>query len=442
MSRRMPRIFVAVVTLTLLWPGAGLRTTSASGMLLDEASLRNGDYGAGAVINTFPPNHGGSPGVPGVVSDDSGTTFISTETTGLSNGLVNWVIPAADRTSFRTAGTVSFCASVDPVALINGSIFGDNPGFNTFRNGQSTFGVFASRVANAPGLDDDQWRVSWQSWHNNFWVTHEPSPPLEMNRSYRIGLAWGLSNTRFEIWVDGVLVAADNNAANFGRVLPWGFSGSATNFGIGGNHERGVGAYGSAPGVTFSDIRIWKGYQPAGDTVDGCGATPHNQPPVAVDDEATLGEGETAVIDVLANDVDPDGDDIAIVGVTQGEFGTVVNNDGNTVSYSANVLGHLIDRTEALPLNRGLINSLRAKAQAAQASFARGNRGAGFNQLGALANQLKALVRSGRLHPDLADPLIALVQLIEGGSVTDTFTYTISDGELEGSATVFVSVRF
>jgi len=242
--------------------------------------------------------------------------------------------------------------------------------------------------------------------------------------------------------VDGVLVAADNNAANFGRVLPWGFSGSATNFGIGGNHERGVGAYGSAPGVTFSDIRTWKGYQPTGDTVDGCGATPDNQPPVAVNDETTLGDGETAVVDVLANDFDPDGDDISIVGATHGELGTVVNNDGETVSYSANVLGHLIERIEALPLNRGLINSLRAKAQAAQASFARENRGAGFNQLSALINELEALVRSSRLDWDDAGWIIAVVQEIEGGSVNDTFTYTISDGGLQDSATVFVSVRF
>jgi len=59
--------------------------------LLFSATLVNGVYGGGAVINTFPPFHGGSPGVPGVSTGPSGTTFLSTEVGGGSNALINWV---------------------------------------------------------------------------------------------------------------------------------------------------------------------------------------------------------------------------------------------------------------------------------------------------------------------------------------------------------------
>jgi hypothetical protein len=173
-------------------------------------------------------------------------------------------------------------------------------------------------------------------------------------------------------------------------------------------------------------------------------AAPENQPPVAVDDAATVGEGQTVVIDVLANDFDPDGDPLAIVSATQGELGTVqIAPDGQSLTYTAGVLGTLIDRVDALPLNAGLINSLRVKVQAAQASFARGNAQTGANQLRALINQLEALVRSGQLDPDLAGVIIAIAQLIELGSVTDMFQYTIADpGGLTASATVVVTITF
>ena len=47
-------------------------------------------------------------------------------------------------------------------------------------------------------------------------------------------------------------------------------------------------------------------------------------------------------------------------------------------------------------LNRGEVQSLSAKVNAAEASFGRGNTTAAMNQLNALLNQLQALVNSGR----------------------------------------------
>ncbi|MFO7537130.1 MAG: PKD domain-containing protein, partial [Chloroflexota bacterium] len=59
-----------------------------------------------------------------------------------------------------------------------------------------------------------------------------------------------------------------------------------------------------------------------------------NNPPVAVDDEATAVQETPLVIDVLANDFDPDGDELTIVAVTQPANGMVVINNGETITYT------------------------------------------------------------------------------------------------------------
>ncbi len=61
-----------------------------------------------------------------------------------------------------------------------------------------------------------------------------------------------------------------------------------------------------------------------------------NRAPLAEDDNASTVEGETVTIQVLNNDSDPDGDDIAISSLEQAANGTVeLNNDG-TISYTPN----------------------------------------------------------------------------------------------------------
>jgi CshA-type fibril repeat protein/VCBS repeat-containing protein len=61
---------------------------------------------------------------------------------------------------------------------------------------------------------------------------------------------------------------------------------------------------------------------------------PANDDPVAVDDSATLDEDASAVINVLANDSDLDGDDIFVGSVTEPEHGTVAINEDGTVTYT------------------------------------------------------------------------------------------------------------
>jgi len=61
--------------------------------------------------------------------------------------------------------------------------------------------------------------------------------------------------------------------------------------------------------------------------------TPLPDAPVAVDDSATTDQDTAVTIDVLANDVDADGDSLSVASVTQGFHGTVTNN-GVDVTYT------------------------------------------------------------------------------------------------------------
>ncbi|WP_068116411.1 Ig-like domain-containing protein [Tropicimonas marinistellae] len=56
--------------------------------------------------------------------------------------------------------------------------------------------------------------------------------------------------------------------------------------------------------------------------------------PIAGDDNATTQEEQSVVIDVLANDSDPDGDPVSIASVTQGSNGSVSINSDGTLTYS------------------------------------------------------------------------------------------------------------
>jgi len=58
-----------------------------------------------------------------------------------------------------------------------------------------------------------------------------------------------------------------------------------------------------------------------------------NRAPDAVDDSLSLNEDNSAIVTVLANDTDPDGDVITVTAVTQGAHGAVTLNVNGTVSY-------------------------------------------------------------------------------------------------------------
>jgi hypothetical protein len=234
----------------------------AQAELLFEASLRNGDYGQGMAVDTMDPDQGGSPHVLGIVDSPDGVTYTATEENGRSNGLINWTISdETARNTLRSSGTISIWLTADMASLAAGSggwLWGENFGFDQFRNGQGTFSIGASLV------DDDHFRVFWNSWHNSVWyVVGETT--LSYGSWYNIGFTWGGAEHDFEIWVNGSLVSSYD--LEDGVSFPWGRSNSGTNFGIGDSHERGYNTYGSAVGVTFADVAVWNEYRAQGGTV-------------------------------------------------------------------------------------------------------------------------------------------------------------------------------
>ena len=59
-----------------------------------------------------------------------------------------------------------------------------------------------------------------------------------------------------------------------------------------------------------------------------------NNPPIAVDDDASTQEDVAVIIDVLSNDSDPDGDSLTVASVTQPSNGSVVINANETMAYT------------------------------------------------------------------------------------------------------------
>jgi hypothetical protein len=65
--------------------------------------------------------------------------------------------------------------------------------------------------------------------------------------------------------------------------------------------------------------------------------TAQNHPPLAVADTVSISSGDTVVIDVLANDSDPDGDAVSILSVGAANKGDVSWQSGQaTISYTHN----------------------------------------------------------------------------------------------------------
>jgi cysteine-rich repeat protein len=261
MSRHLRIAFILVAMLAF----------PASAALVFEASLQSGNYGTGQRIDTFGPNHGGSPHVLGIVDSAEGMTYTTTETSGRSNALINWVLSPADEAAFRTAGTVSFCLRADPSLQRDGWVLGNNDGFDAYSNGLGSMGSHLARRDNGTPADtaDDLWGLSLATWHDNVWYSRPTTQPgLVFGPWYRVGYTWGGAQHRFEIWADGALLSSDDRTE---PVLPWGYAGTAKNVGLGDNHARGIDAYGSAAGVTFKHVRLWTGAQPLGDTGEPCG---------------------------------------------------------------------------------------------------------------------------------------------------------------------------
>lgn len=101
----------------------------------------------------------------------------------------------------------------------------------------------------------------------------------------------------------------------------------------------GLGDEGGAPegggtdaGYAFENLLSGGGEPDQGGT-GGTGAPPANGVPLALDDNAAGTEDTLLSLDPLANDSDPDGDMLTVVGVSGGANGTVSVGAGNTLVY-------------------------------------------------------------------------------------------------------------
>lgn len=174
-----------------------------------------------------------------------------------------------------------------------------------------------------------------------------------------------------------------------------------------------------------------------------------NSPPTAHDDSATLDQGSSTTIPVLANDCDGDGDPLTVTSVAQpvSGNGTVAINPDGTVSYSLAVyfvgtdsftytisdgygfatatvfltvsppasvgIDLLTAQVASLGLNTGQSRGLLSSLDVARQSLANGNVDVTVNQLDAFIHQVEALERSRCLSSDLAASFIDQARAIQ-----------------------------
>lgn len=272
--------FIAVLSVIF-----GVTAAIASTGTIDSASLKSGDYSNGKTVSLTAPWIEVPSASIGITDSSEGVTFTAKE------AIINWQLNLAQQSAFRSHGTVSFMFKADHETHVNGEIFGDNYGFDQYRNGQSTFVIMAHRNDGGTPADksDDTLDIKWKTCDGSAWYVQQ-TVNIDYDQWYHLGFAWGDpavtdSGDIYETWVCGALAGSDSVGT-----FPWGVSwgnGSAFNIGLGGHHERGYTStsYGSATGVMFSDISIWDEYVTDGGTLpcdDGDDGDGQEEPSVVV----------------------------------------------------------------------------------------------------------------------------------------------------------------
>ena len=182
-----------------------------------------------------------------------------------------------------------------------------------------------------------------------------------------------------------------------------------------------------------------------------------NHPPVAIDDEAATPKGTAVSLDVLANDVDVDGDALTVVEVTQPAHGTVVVAPDGTVTYTPEPGFEGVDTfTVTIADGEGGVSTSTVVVTVKGAS--QGGPSAGDDAYDVPAETASALkIRDNDSDPDgdalvvvdLVEPLHGTVRVDANGDIVytpaagyigpDTFAYTVSDGH-GGYATATVTL--
>jgi hypothetical protein len=180
-----------------------------------------------------------------------------------------------------------------------------------------------------------------------------------------------------------------------------------------------------------------------------------NDPPIAVDDDATTAEDVRVTIAVLANDGDPENDDLSIESVTQGANGSAaINNPDGTVTYTpatdfngsdsfdytiSDGNGGTASATVSVsvaPVNDAPIAEDQSVSTAEDAGVAVTLTGADVDD-----DPLSFQVISDPAHGQLTGTAPALTYTPDPDyNGSDSFTFQVSDGDLTDDGTVSISV--
>nr|ABP47323.1 40-residue YVTN family beta-propeller repeat protein [Mycolicibacterium gilvum PYR-GCK] len=186
---------------------------------------------------------------------------------------------------------------------------------------------------------------------------------------------------------------------------------------------------------------------------------PVNESPSAAGDSATTAEDTPAVIDVKANDSDPNGDDISIASVGTAQHGAVAVLDGK-ITYTPESNFHGTDTFDYTITDGDLSDTATVTVTVTPVNDAPVAVHDAITVAGSsVANVINVL--GNDTDPDTEVTLTVAevgapnhggtVTIVDGNAIaytpaagfsgTETFSYTVSDGELTDTATVTVSVE-
>ncbi len=189
-----------------------------------------------------------------------------------------------------------------------------------------------------------------------------------------------------------------------------------------------------------------------------------NEAPDAVDDAASVDEDSSVIVSVLANDADADGDSLTVDSISEPANGTATDNGDGTVTYTPDADfcgadtfeytitdGELTD-TATVTVTVNCINDNTAP-EAVDDTYTIGTY-ASLGAPGVLGNDKDADgdaltvvaeskgTDSGWGYVNIAaDGSLTYHTMSPGDCGTDSFTYTVSDGELTDTATVTLTVE-
>ncbi|MGF1522503.1 MAG: Ig-like domain-containing protein [Leptolyngbyaceae cyanobacterium] len=190
-------------------------------------------------------------------------------------------------------------------------------------------------------------------------------------------------------------------------------------------------------------------------------AAPPNAEPDAVDDNASVESGQAVTINILGNDVDPDGDTVSVDSVGEAGNGTAVLNDDGTVTYTSND-GFEGDDTFTYTVSDGNGGTDTATVTVAVTITPPPNTAPDAVADSATTPQNEAVtidVLGNDADAEGDDLSVTEVGEAVNGTVaidaegtvtytpnadfvgTDSFTYTVSDGDLTDTETVSVTVE-